>query len=344
MVSLGSTRRERSRSRREIKNLMQKFDAQMTDISLYLTLLERQAREAGIEEQEWVPHLISLLLLELAQIIIKEPEEKMRDYVSIKEVLLNRFKMKPETFRLKFTQHQKKPGALWKEMVFELRNYLEGWLDGLEVKDLKSLKDLMIVDQLKRRVSSDIKDHFLEEWGNLVDPLELSGKLDQYESVMNSRKTNHVRMPERKPIEKVRPSSPKKDNASKSAEKSEQQIWKNSTPKERFYRATKRILKVLCLESGNDWEKNLLATLLVLRTITQETTGFSPAELVHRKNLRTPEALLYEDWFKPQEADSTVSEYVFELINRMRCQELAVEKMTEVQAKRKVWYDKNVKA
>ncbi|GBN03493.1 hypothetical protein AVEN_146135-1 [Araneus ventricosus] len=32
-ASLGSTRREGSRSRREIKNLMQKFDAQMTDIS-----------------------------------------------------------------------------------------------------------------------------------------------------------------------------------------------------------------------------------------------------------------------------------------------------------------------
>ncbi|GBN44733.1 hypothetical protein AVEN_113121-1 [Araneus ventricosus] len=113
-------------------------------------------RAAGIEEEEWVPQLISFLPLEFAQVIIKEPEEKMRDYVSIKEVLLNRFKMKPETFRLKFTQHQRKSGALWKEMVFELGNYLEGWLDGLDVKDFKSLKDLMTVDQLKRPVSSDI--------------------------------------------------------------------------------------------------------------------------------------------------------------------------------------------
>ncbi|GBM26887.1 hypothetical protein AVEN_264744-1 [Araneus ventricosus] len=131
--SLGSTRREGSRSRREIKNLMQKFDAQMSDISLYLTLFERQARTTGIEEEEWVPQLISLLPLELTQIIIKESEEKMRDYVSVREVLLNRFKMKPGNFLLKFTQHQRKSGALWKEMVFELRNYLEGWLDGLDV-------------------------------------------------------------------------------------------------------------------------------------------------------------------------------------------------------------------
>ncbi|GBM51196.1 Retrovirus-related Pol polyprotein from transposon 17.6 [Araneus ventricosus] len=115
-----------------------------------------------------------------------------------------------------------------------------------------------------------------------------------------------------------------------------------SNPVERFHRTLKRLLKVLCLESGEDWEKNLPATLLALRTVTHESTGFSPAELVHGKNLRTPEVLLYEHWVNPQESESSVTEYVFELINRMRrCQDLAVERMTEAQVKRKVWYDKN---
>ncbi|GBN34963.1 Transposon Ty3-G Gag-Pol polyprotein [Araneus ventricosus] len=109
-----------------------------------------------------------------------------------------------------------------------------------------------------------------------------------------------------------------------------------SNPVERFHRTLKRLLKVLCLQSGEYWEKNLPATLLALRTVTHESTGFSPAELVHRKNLRTPEVLLYEHWVNPQESKSSVTEYVFELINRMRrCQDLAVERMTEVQVKRK---------
>ncbi|GBM89254.1 hypothetical protein AVEN_180407-1 [Araneus ventricosus] len=94
-------------------------------------------------------------------------------------------------------------------------------------------------------------------------------------------------------------------------------------------------------ESGQDLEKNLPATLLALRTITHESTGFSPAELVHGKNLRTAGVLLYEHWVKPQEADSIVADYVFELINLMRSQELAIEKMTEVRAKRNVWFDTN---
>ncbi|GBL99636.1 Retrovirus-related Pol polyprotein from transposon 412 [Araneus ventricosus] len=115
-----------------------------------------------------------------------------------------------------------------------------------------------------------------------------------------------------------------------------------SNPVERFHRTIKRMLKVLCLESGQDWEKNLPATLLALRTITHDSTGFSPAELVHGKNLRTPEVLLYEHWVRPQEEDSTVTEYIFDLINRIRhCQELAVTIMTETRDKRKTWYDKN---
>ncbi|GBL87960.1 hypothetical protein AVEN_192114-1 [Araneus ventricosus] len=53
-----------------------------------------------------------------------------------------------------------------------------------------------------------------------------------------------------------------------------------SNPVERFHRMIKRILKALCLESGQDWEKNLPATLLAFRTITHESTGFSPMEKI----------------------------------------------------------------
>ncbi|GBN24062.1 hypothetical protein AVEN_58452-1, partial [Araneus ventricosus] len=191
-VSLNSTRSEGSRNRREIKQLMQKFDSQNTDISLYLTLFERQARAEGIEEEEWVSQLISLLPLDLAQIIIKESEEQMREYTNVKKVLLDRFKMKPETFRIKFTQHQRKQGDLWKDLVFELQNYLDGWIEGLNITDFKGLNALMIADQLKRRVPNEVKDHFLDEWGELIDPLVLAGKLDQYESVRGHRKINPV--------------------------------------------------------------------------------------------------------------------------------------------------------
>ncbi|GFV23956.1 retrovirus-related Pol polyprotein from transposon 297 [Trichonephila clavipes] len=115
-----------------------------------------------------------------------------------------------------------------------------------------------------------------------------------------------------------------------------------SNPIERFHRTLKRILRVICIESSPEWEKQLPATLFALRTITHESTGFTPAELVHGKNLRTPITLLYENWMGTTEKVTPVVEYVFQLINRLKsCQELAIEKMEETKIKRKAWYDKN---
>ncbi|GBM25914.1 hypothetical protein AVEN_94359-1 [Araneus ventricosus] len=109
-----------------------------------------------------------------------------------------------------------------------------------------------------------------------------------------------------------------------------------------FHRTVKPLLRALCLEAGEEWEKNLDSALLALRTVTHESIGFSPSELVFGKNLRTPQTLLYEKYFEPEEDEIPVTEYVFQLINRLKlCQEVAVKQMEELQIKRKKWYDKN---
>ncbi|KFM67615.1 hypothetical protein X975_18474, partial [Stegodyphus mimosarum] len=108
---------------------------------------------------------------------------------------------------------------------------------------------------------------------------------------------------------------------------------------ERFHRKVKRILKVLCIEAAPEWEKQVPAAF-VLRTITHESTGFTPAELVYSRNLRTPVTLLYEQWMNHEDERNNV-EYVFQLINRLkRYKELATDKMLEIQTKRKAWYNR----
>ncbi|GFW19622.1 CCHC-type domain-containing protein [Trichonephila clavipes] len=68
---------------------------------------------------------------------------------------------------------------------------------------------------------------------------------------------------------------------------------------------------------------------------------YTPSELVYGKNLRTRETLVMEHWMEPEEGD-LVTEYMFKLINRLkRCVEVAINKMEEMQVKRKTWYDKN---
>ncbi|GFS61318.1 retrovirus-related Pol polyprotein from transposon 17.6 [Trichonephila clavipes] len=94
-----------------------------------------------------------------------------------------------------------------------------------------------------------------------------------------------------------------------------------SNPVERFHRTLKRLLRVLCLDAGSEWDKHLPSILLALRTVSHESTGYTPSELVYGKNLRTPETLVMEHWMEPEEEGDLVTEYMFKLINRLkRCQ------------------------
>ncbi|GFV20631.1 CCHC-type domain-containing protein [Trichonephila clavipes] len=100
---------------------------------------------------------------------------------------LEEFKLSPEVFRQKFVQHQKKSDSTWKDFTFEITNYLDEWLIGLEINTFQDLKDLMVVDQLKKRANASMKDHFLDNWANLKSATQIAELFDNYEDV---RKVN----------------------------------------------------------------------------------------------------------------------------------------------------------
>ncbi|GBM38862.1 hypothetical protein AVEN_49729-1 [Araneus ventricosus] len=69
----------------------------------------------------------------------------------------------------------------------------------------------MITHQIKRRVSPEVEDNFLDEWGKIDDPSELEGKFDEYESVRSARNQHFPKLLERKPNEKIKPVSTKRE-------------------------------------------------------------------------------------------------------------------------------------
>ncbi|GFW19449.1 CCHC-type domain-containing protein [Trichonephila clavipes] len=163
------------------------FDPKQSDISLYLVIFERQAKRASIEKKEWVGQLLGLLPLEIVQFIAREPEEQAVNYDYVKKLLLKRFKLSPEVFRQKFVQHQKNPIAPGRISLFEITNYLDEWLIGLEINTFQDLKDLMVVDQLKKRANASMKDHFLDNWANLKSATQIAELFDNYEDVRKPR-------------------------------------------------------------------------------------------------------------------------------------------------------------
>ncbi|GFW52787.1 retrovirus-related Pol polyprotein from transposon 412 [Trichonephila clavipes] len=174
-----------------LKKLIPDFDPKQSDISLYLVIFERQAKRASIEKKEWVGQLLGLLPLEIVQFIAREPEEQAENYDYVKKLLLKRFKLSPEVFRQKFVQHQKKSDSTWKYFTFEITNYLDEWLIGLEINTFQDLKDLMVVDQLKKRANASMKDHFLDNWANLKSATQIAELFDNYEDVRKGSVNGH---------------------------------------------------------------------------------------------------------------------------------------------------------
>ncbi|GFV57390.1 hypothetical protein TNCV_3173381 [Trichonephila clavipes] len=65
----------------------------------------------------------------------------------------------------------------------------------MEVRDFKSLKDLIITISSKTR-AGEIREHFVDEWAKFYEPSVLADKLDGYESVRRvSRKRVNLKCP-----------------------------------------------------------------------------------------------------------------------------------------------------
>ncbi|GFX97258.1 SCAN box domain-containing protein [Trichonephila clavipes] len=151
-ISVASTDLEGQGVNRRVnlRDLVPKFDAKNADINLFFEIFERQAKREKVAEDRWVSQLIPLLPMEIAEIVAKEPLEKSDDYPHIKNLLLARFQLTPIALRDGFESHQRRPGAMWADLVFELRSYLDNWLAGMKVDDFAALKELLVTEQIKK--------------------------------------------------------------------------------------------------------------------------------------------------------------------------------------------------
>ncbi|GFV20437.1 retrovirus-related Pol polyprotein from transposon opus [Trichonephila clavipes] len=122
----------------------------------------------------------------MANLIAREPEEKANDYEHIKGMLLKRFELSPEAFKVKFKRYCKSSENTWRDFGFELANYFNEWISGQKIYDFDRLKQLVIVEQMKEQVSRDIQQHFIDDWSRIVAVFDLTEKLDDYENARHT--------------------------------------------------------------------------------------------------------------------------------------------------------------
>ncbi|GBM35626.1 hypothetical protein AVEN_244514-1 [Araneus ventricosus] len=140
-------------------DIMLRFNPKEDGIRLFLVLFERQAKIMNIPTENQVAQLISLLPPDIVQLIAREPEEDAKKYEYVKYLLLQRFKV------LKNSD-----------------NYF------INTKKLLKLKDLMLVDQIKKRTSTDFKEHFMDQWTTIISPTEMVKKIEDFEDVRKTLK------------------------------------------------------------------------------------------------------------------------------------------------------------
>ncbi|GBM31155.1 hypothetical protein AVEN_109996-1 [Araneus ventricosus] len=177
----------------EIHYLMQKFNSDENDISLYLIMFESLAKQAEILENTWVTYLLGLLPYDVAQLIAKEPDEIANDYCEVKKILLKRYKLTPEKIRQRFFMHNKNLGSTWKNFAYELRSFFNEWVNGVKADSFEILRDLIIADKIKRKVSQEVKDHFIDDWSKLNSPDDLVEKLDDYDTLRSTFRSKQPR-------------------------------------------------------------------------------------------------------------------------------------------------------
>ena len=115
---------------------------------------------------------------------------------------------------------------------------------------------------------------------------------------------------------------------------------------ERFNGTLKTILKKLCSECPKQWDRYLPAVLFAYRSSVQESTGFTPFELLFGRKIRGPMDILRAYWTKEpdDEETKTVYRYVVDLEQRLEetCK-LAQEELLKSRETQKMYYDRKAR-
>ena len=115
---------------------------------------------------------------------------------------------------------------------------------------------------------------------------------------------------------------------------------------EKFNGTLKSMLKKLCTEQPRQWNRYINALLFAYREVPQESTGFSPFELLYGRTVRGPMHILKELWTNETDTEEVKNsyQYVFDLREKIEeTLKIAREGLENAQKKSQHYYNKKAK-
>ena len=85
---------------------------------------------------------------------------------------------------------------------------------------------------------------------------------------------------------------------------------------EKFNGTLKKMLKAYAVKEPSKWDKHLPYVLFAYREVPNETTGFSPFEMLFARQVCGPLSIMKDHWEEPENCQSSVLSYILETRER----------------------------
>ena len=113
---------------------------------------------------------------------------------------------------------------------------------------------------------------------------------------------------------------------------------------ERFNGTLKDMLRKFVSKNQKDWDEYLPYLLFAYREVPQESTGFSPFELLYGRKVRGPLDILRENWTGEETPEVPISTYVVQMRNKLaEMSDLVQKHARRAQVRQKEHYDRTAK-
>ena len=152
---------------------------QEKEVDKYFLHFEKVAENLKWPKEHWTLLLQSVVIGKAREIYTQLTLEQSSDYDKVKELILKAYELVPEAYRQKFRNCRKENEQTHVEFARTKEQLFDRWYSSKKIgSDYPKLRQLMLVEEFKRCINSDVKS-FLDE--KEVETLEKAARLaDDY--------------------------------------------------------------------------------------------------------------------------------------------------------------------
>ena len=164
---------------------------QEKEVDKYFLHFEKVAENLKWPKEHWTLLLQSVVIGKAREIYTQLSLEQSSDYDTVKEFILKAYELVPEAYRQKFRDCRKEHDQTHVEFARTKEQLFDRWCSSKKVgSDHAKLRQLMLVEEFKRCINSDVKA-FLNE--REVENLETAARLaDDYSLTRLHLSTSHI--------------------------------------------------------------------------------------------------------------------------------------------------------